>query len=157
MKKDGMTLVELMIVVVIIGVLAAISVPQFGNAIARARCAEVPLNLNKISIAQEAYFAEQRKYKSGCYWGYSSNNGKANLGVSITPSAYFQYFTTATNSGNGFNASTYLVKSIGNATGKADRSGPKIQLTESGIVTVVNGTSNDKAALKTYLRSYITD
>jgi prepilin-type N-terminal cleavage/methylation domain-containing protein len=53
----GFTLVELMIVVAIIGILASIAVPNFNQAILRARRSEAKLNINGIVTAEEAYHA----------------------------------------------------------------------------------------------------
>jgi len=56
-NKKGFTLVELMIVVAIIGILAAIAIPNFVDMQYRAKRAEVPGNVDGIKTAQIAYDA----------------------------------------------------------------------------------------------------
>ena len=56
-NKKGFTLVELMIVVAIIGILAAIAIPNFVAMQYRAKRAEVPSNVDGIKTAQLAYDA----------------------------------------------------------------------------------------------------
>ena len=57
MPRKGFTLVELMIVVAIIGILAAIAVPTFGVMQYRAKRAEVPSNVDGIKTAEMGYEA----------------------------------------------------------------------------------------------------
>jgi type IV pilus assembly protein PilA len=61
----GFTLIELMIVVAIIGILAAIAVPNFVKFTARARQSEVKSNLKGFSTAAKSYFAEQATFVCG--------------------------------------------------------------------------------------------
>ena len=61
-NKKGFTLVELMIVVAIIGILAAIAIPNFVDMQYRAKRAEVPGNVDGIKTAQIAYDAAFDKY-----------------------------------------------------------------------------------------------
>ena len=56
-NNKGFTLVELMIVVAIIGILAAIAIPNFVNMQYRAKRAEVPSNVDGIKTAELAYDA----------------------------------------------------------------------------------------------------
>ncbi|MEX1298378.1 MAG: type IV pilin-like G/H family protein [Desulfotignum sp.] len=61
-NKKGFTLIELMIVVAIIGILAAIAIPNFMNYQCKARQSEAKSNLGAIRVAQETYMAENNTY-----------------------------------------------------------------------------------------------
>ena len=56
--SKGFTLIELMIVVAIIGILAAIAIPNFLAMQLRSKRAELPTNLDAVRTAELAYFAE---------------------------------------------------------------------------------------------------
>jgi type IV pilus assembly protein PilA len=60
--EDGFSLVELMIVVAIIGVLAAIAVPKFGTFQAKARQSEAKGNLSHIYTLEESYYGDHEVY-----------------------------------------------------------------------------------------------
>ena len=61
-KNHGFTLVELAVVVVIIGVLAAFAVPRFMSSVERSKAAEAFNHLSAIQAAQERYHARQGTY-----------------------------------------------------------------------------------------------
>lgn len=66
---QGFTLVELMIVVVIIGILAATAIPAFQRQIYRARAAEAPGMIGQIRMAEESYRSEFAQYSGPTAFG----------------------------------------------------------------------------------------
>ena len=60
--RSGFSLIELMIVVVITGILAAIAIPTFGTYIQKSRTSEAVDFLGVIKLRQEAYRAEFGQY-----------------------------------------------------------------------------------------------
>ena len=63
-NRRGFTLIELMIVVAIIGILAAIAIPNFVSMQLRAKRSELPTNLDGIRTAEKAYVNEWDVYTS---------------------------------------------------------------------------------------------
>jgi len=62
--KRGFTLIELLIVVVIIGIIAAIAVPKFQSTKGKANAAALRADLRNLASAQEAYFHEHSWYST---------------------------------------------------------------------------------------------
>lgn len=60
--RRGFTLIELLIVVVIIGILAAIAIPKFSNTKEKAYVAQMKSDLRNLVNAEEAFFADSVKY-----------------------------------------------------------------------------------------------
>jgi type IV pilus assembly protein PilA len=61
-SKKGFTLIELMIVVAIIGILAAIAIPNFLKFQAKSKQSEAKSNLGAIFTGEMAYFGENNTY-----------------------------------------------------------------------------------------------
>lgn len=61
-NEKGFTLIELMIVIAIIGILAAIAIPQFAAYRVRAYNASANADLRNLATAQEAYFVDNQTY-----------------------------------------------------------------------------------------------
>ncbi|MGB3096145.1 MAG: prepilin-type N-terminal cleavage/methylation domain-containing protein [Candidatus Deferrimicrobiaceae bacterium] len=61
-NKKGFTLIELMIVVAIIGILAAIAIPNFLKFQAKSKQSEAKTNLKGIYTAETGYFGEVNSY-----------------------------------------------------------------------------------------------
>ena len=90
-NRQGFTLVELAVVVVIIGVLAAFAVPRFMASVERSKAAEAFNCLSAIQAAQERYHARQGTYAENV----------ADLDIKLTPPKYFTVGTfTAGSTGN---------------------------------------------------------
>jgi len=64
-NRKGFTLVELMIVVAIIGILAAIAIPNFLQFRLKAKTSEAKSNLGAIRSTEVAYFAEWNYWVAG--------------------------------------------------------------------------------------------
>ncbi|MEO8336436.1 MAG: prepilin-type N-terminal cleavage/methylation domain-containing protein [bacterium] len=60
--RRGFTLIELLIVVVIIGILAAIAIPKFSATKGKAYIAAMKSDLRNLVTAEEAFFADSVKY-----------------------------------------------------------------------------------------------
>lgn len=61
-QRTGFTLIELLIVVVVLGILAAIAIPKFAHAKARSRAAAVKSDLRNLATAQEEYLSINGTY-----------------------------------------------------------------------------------------------
>ena len=111
--NGGVSLIELVVVLTIIGVLSAIAIPSFLRYQLRSRTAESLLNLKSIATAQEIYMAEFGTYVSvsPAVPATSPGNGRTQwtwgssfdvLGWSPEGGVQFQYRVTADGGGAGF-------------------------------------------------------
>ena len=73
-NRRGFTLIELLIVVVIIGILAAIAIPKFANSKEKAYLAAMKSDLRNLMTAQENYHAD--------WITYTTNTAVLNMAVS---------------------------------------------------------------------------
>src|SRR5262245_63582545 len=61
----GFTLIELMIVVAIIGILAAVAIPAFMKYIRRSKTTEATMNIRKLFDSSVSYFEDEHAARSG--------------------------------------------------------------------------------------------
>jgi prepilin-type N-terminal cleavage/methylation domain-containing protein len=86
-NRKGFTLVELAVVIVIIGVLAAFGVPRFLKSVERSKAAEAFQYLSAVRAAQERYLAKEGTYTSVL----------TNLDITQTSPKYFGIGTCSEN------------------------------------------------------------
>jgi prepilin-type N-terminal cleavage/methylation domain-containing protein len=103
-NNKGFTLIELMIVVVIIGILAAIAIPKFNSVSKNAKQAEAGPVLKQICTLQGTFFQETGAYAAtiGALTGFDNPNAK-----------YFDFTTTG---GTG-SVATATPNALGSASG----------------------------------------
>ena len=101
--QKGFTLVELMIVVAIIGILASIAVPAYGNYVRRGKIAEATTNLSSLRVNMEQYYQDNRTYLNG-----------AACGVAMPTAPAVQYFTITCVAPT---ANTFTITATGTAAG----------------------------------------
>lgn len=125
--QKGFTLIELMIVVAIIGILAAIAIPNFLRYQAKSRQSEARTNLGAIFVAETSYFGEQSRYGSFGEIGYALA-GTSNRYMYSGPAA----------GGNAAGPNTCAATSVSNmmnGAGTCIQNGVGVVLTDTGAVT----------------------
>jgi prepilin-type N-terminal cleavage/methylation domain-containing protein len=84
-NRKGFTLIELLIVVVIIGILAAIAIPKFASTKEKAYLATMKSDLRNLATAQEAYASDNNgEYMPG---GSAAGGAPATPHEGYTPSS----------------------------------------------------------------------
>lgn len=102
-REAGFSLVELMIVVAIIGILAALAVPRFQSFQAKARQSEAKNNLSHMYTLEMSYYGDNDKYAPVASTGADSCPGAKNdIGFRVTPCNKVRYNYSATGDQNGF-------------------------------------------------------
>ena len=93
-REEGFTLIELMIVIAIIGILAAIAIPQFSAYRTRSFNSAAQSDLRNFATAQEAFFVDNQRYcgtaadlVGDTYGAFTSENVTLNV-VNATAETY---------------------------------------------------------------------
>jgi prepilin-type N-terminal cleavage/methylation domain-containing protein len=130
-NQKGFTLIELMIVVVIIGILAALAIPRFMRATTKAKQSEAKNILKQIYVMEHSYRQEKDTYFSPAGPVTVQPGGSIpDLGIEIMISARYSY--TITGAANTFTATA---GSIG-ATGLDDDAAlDRWEITDAGVLS----------------------
>ena len=105
--QKGFTLIELMIVVAIIGILAAVAIPNFLRYQAKSKQSEARVLLSGIYTSQIAYFAENNTY------------GNSEAVIGFTPASAAKIYTSRTFSTTAGYDQDFTVTACGNVDGEA--------------------------------------
>jgi len=141
-SKKGFTLIELMIVVAIIGILAAIAIPNFLRFQLKSKSSEGKVNIAAIRTAEESYLAEFGSYVAGtaspsagipgtAKRPFADAGGFNTLGWSPEGNVFFQYAVAYTS------GSAYTISAAADIDGDSDpQAWGYVKLGSDGTTTV---------------------
>ncbi len=104
----GFTLVELMVVIIIVGILAAIAVPLYTGYVERARVTEATSIMGAIITSQKVEMQRTTNYYSA-----SDFDGFRDRGIDISDTKYFTYVTAPNVAGDGFTVTATTTAAFG--------------------------------------------
>lgn len=94
-KQSGFTLMELIVVIALLGILAAIAIPVYNNYTIKAKLTEAHANIAALKLAEEEYYLQNNTYFYGNttndvetasegYWEVVGRDGTVNFAYSVS-------------------------------------------------------------------------
>lgn len=127
----GFTLIEVMIVVLIVGILAAVALPSYQDSVVKSRRAEAKAALLDLQNRMERYFIDKNTYATACITGVSGcTAANSVLGSTTTENGYYTLsITNATATG-------YTLKAAPQGPQTKDTKCKTLSLTNTGTKAV---------------------
>jgi type IV pilus assembly protein PilE len=95
-QARGFTLIEVMIVVAIVGVLAAIALPSYSDYVKRGKIIEATQRLSEARVKLEQFYLDNRKYTGGCANVRTGANGSDTFDLSCNAPSDNTFTVTVT-------------------------------------------------------------
>ena len=132
-RPQGVTLIELLIVVVIVAIMASAAVPNYGRYVLRAHRVEAKSALLNLATAQEKFYLQNNRYAGHSALatappdglGLTGTTGNGRYTIAITASSTTAFSATATAAGTQTadgDCATFTIDSLG-VRGATDRGG----------------------------------
>lgn len=133
-KNNGFTLIEVMIVVALLGLLAAIAMPNYSAYVTRSKIPGATATLSDMRVKMEQYFQDNRTYVGAC---------AAGTVAPVPPTTNPNFGFTCTN----LTATTYTLTADGDAAGKSGMTGFVFTINESNVKgTTLSATAGKASA-----------
>lgn len=135
-NKKGFTIIEILIVVVVIGILAAVVLPSYQSSVAKSRRADARAALADLAVKQEKFFAQNNTYTTEI-------SAETGLAVGRTTSRALFYNLTVTACAGGAISRCYLLTATATGLQADDHDCYSLAMDNVGRKTAKDYGSND--------------
>jgi len=140
-KSQGFTLIELIVVVAIIGILVAVSLPAYRRSTQKANRADAKITLTRLATLEERYYFRENNYTGN--FADIISGATANQPVN-SDSAYYSIAVAVT---GGAAATGWTMTATGQGTQALDTDCKTFTLTSLGAKTATNSSNATSAAI----------
>ena len=137
-KQKGFTLIELMIVVAIIGIIAALGYPSYTESVAKSRRSNAQAEMMALSSALERYYTQNNHYSDAAAAGADTGAPDATLYTINAETTPF-YTITISAVGDADTAQTYTISAAPAGAMVGDRCGT-MTINSAGVKAPANPT-----------------